>query len=225
MLYRNESIHHITNSKDYLSLISSGHCVVLFTADDWCPPCKILNPIFDNLANQNYQSAKFLKMNINRADDIPNPDDITALPLILFYHNGLKDNNLTVQGLNISLFENNLQLFITQSNPIQHISNYQEYLSLTSNNPCIVKFTADWCGPCKRFAPYFENAASEHNQSIKFLEIDVDKSNEITNHEDVTGIPLLLFYHNGVKLDTNTIQGFNVSLFENNLKDFIDKLN
>ena len=222
MLHRNESIHHVTNSQEYLSLISSGQCVVLFTSDDWCPPCKTLNPIFENLANQYYQSVKFLQVNINKSNDIPNPNDITAIPLLLFYHNGVKQNNLTIQGLNVPLFENNLNVFIT---PIQHINNYQEYLSITSNNPCVVKFTAEWCGPCKRLAPYFEEAASNNFQSVKFLEIDIDKSDQITNHEDVTGIPLLLFYHNGVKQDKNTIQGLNIPLFENNLKEFIDDIN
>jgi thioredoxin-like negative regulator of GroEL len=111
----------------------------------------------------------------------------------------------------------------THPEVIQHITDYNRYLELTSSTPCIVKFTADWCGPCKRLAPYFEKLASEDHNLVNFLEINIEKANEITDYENVTGIPLILFY-NGTKQSDLTVNGFAPSKLEDNCKSFIDSI-
>jgi len=107
---------------------------------------------------------------------------------------------------------------------IQHITNFNDYLLCTSTTPCVVKFTADWCGPCRRMAPTFEQTAIQNRDKVLFIEIDIDKADEITNHENVASIPLLLFYSNGVKNTDLTIKGLNILGFQQNFKTFVETM-
>jgi len=110
------------------------------------------------------------------------------------------------------------------SKVIQHISNFEEYLKLITESSCIVKFTAIWCGPCKRIAPLYERLAAAYSEKVNFLEVDIDYADPITNHENVTSIPLFLFYHKGEKLENLTVGGYNELLLAMNTKAFVAKL-
>ena len=55
---------------------------------------------------------------------------------------------------------------------------YEDFIK--ENKAVVIDFYADWCGPCKFFAPIF-NEASEEFKDIAFLKVDVDK-NQILPH-------------------------------------------
>lgn len=103
---------------------------------------------------------------------------------------------------------------------IQHVDNYAEYLKLIGEEACVVKFTAEWCGPCKRIAPFYEEMATKHCDEVKFLEIDIDGADQITNHENVQSIPLFLFYKDGKK--QTELRGGNPTFLGNNIGIFIN---
>ena len=51
-----------------------------------------------------------------------------------------------------------------------------EFATLIENNPGILifKFTADWCGPCKKELPFFETLKKDYaNKNIKFVSVCV----------------------------------------------------
>ena len=108
---------------------------------------------------------------------------------------------------------------------IKHLTNFKEYKELISTSPCVVKFTAEWCGPCKRIGPTYTRLATEHNETINFLEINIDKASEITNFEDVRSIPLFVFYNNNDKLDDLRIQGANDNTLVSNVEEFVKQVN
>ena len=51
-----------------------------------------------------------------------------------------------------------------------------------------IRFTATWCGPCKSFAPIFEEVAAEHPEVQTFV-VDADANPEILQKFGVRGIP------------------------------------
>ena len=67
----------------------------------------------------------------------------------------------------------------------------------------ILKFTADWCGPCKGIKELVENLVKQLPKSIKYYEIDIDESLELyakfKNKKMVNGIPAILAFKDGVK--------------------------
>ncbi len=62
-----------------------------------------------------------------------------------------------------------------------------------SNQPAIVDFYTDWCGPCKYVAPFLEELANEYEGKIKIYKINTDHHPEIARAFKIRGIPTFLF--------------------------------
>ena len=62
-----------------------------------------------------------------------------------------------------------------------------------------IDWWADWCGPCKAFAPVYEKMA-EANPDIKFAKIDTDKEQELAAAFGIRSIPTLMIFRDGIPL-------------------------
>lgn len=72
---------------------------------------------------------------------------------------------------------------------------------LKSETPVMVDFWAEWCGPCKMFAPLLDEIDSEFGSKIKVCKLDVDSSPEISAKYSVFSIPTLIFFKNGAPFE------------------------
>ncbi|MCP2242554.1 thioredoxin [Lentzea rhizosphaerae] len=63
----------------------------------------------------------------------------------------------------------------------------------------LVDFWAEWCGPCRAFAPTFE-AASEKNEDITFGKVDTEAQQELAATFGIRSIPTLMIVREGVVL-------------------------
>jgi thioredoxin 1 len=61
----------------------------------------------------------------------------------------------------------------------------------------LVDFWAEWCGPCKRFAPIFE-ASSEAKPEIVHAKVDTEDQQELGMKFGVTAIPTLMAFRDGI---------------------------
>lgn len=78
-------------------------------------------------------------------------------------------------------------------------SSFNELLS--SEQPLVVDFWAEWCGPCKMIAPVIEELAEEYSGKVNIGKIDVDENNEISSRFGIRNIPTVLFFKNGQLVD------------------------
>lgn len=75
--------------------------------------------------------------------------------------------------------------------------NFQE--TVQGDGIVVLDFWADWCGPCKRFAPIYEQA-SEENPDAVFGKVDTEANQELSAALQIQSIPTLMLFRDGVLL-------------------------
>ena len=67
---------------------------------------------------------------------------------------------------------------------------------LKSDKPVLADFNAGWCGPCKAMKPILEDLAAA-TPGVKFVSIDIDDQDELSDDYDVASIPCLVLFKGG----------------------------
>jgi thioredoxin 1 len=75
------------------------------------------------------------------------------------------------------------------------MSNFSEIIN--QDNPVLVDFFAEWCGPCKMMSPILKEVKEELQDKISIIKIDVDKNQSLASQYQVRGVPTLVLYNKG----------------------------
>ena len=68
---------------------------------------------------------------------------------------------------------------------------------LSSSQPVVVDFWAEWCAPCKMMAPSIEALAEEFDGRVRVGKLNVDENAKTSEKYDIRGIPTVMIFKGG----------------------------
>jgi len=68
---------------------------------------------------------------------------------------------------------------------------------INSDQPVLIDFTAEWCGPCKMLAPVLKNVISKVSGKARIIKIDIDKNPQVAARYQVQAVPTLMIFKKG----------------------------
>ncbi|ABA59036.1 thioredoxin TrxA [Nitrosococcus oceani] len=68
---------------------------------------------------------------------------------------------------------------------------------LKSEQPALVDYWAEWCGPCKTVAPILEEIANDYQGKLKICKLNIDENPSTPPRYGIRGIPTLMLFKNG----------------------------
>ena len=71
--------------------------------------------------------------------------------------------------------------------------------TIDNNDIVVIDFWAEWCGPCKSFAPTFE-AVSERYPDIVFGKVNTEEQTELAQAFQIRSIPMLMLFREQIQL-------------------------
>ena len=68
---------------------------------------------------------------------------------------------------------------------------------LSSDQPVLVDYWAEWCGPCKMISPILNEIAEEYADKLKVVKLNIDQNPVTPPKYGIRGIPTLMLFCNG----------------------------
>lgn len=111
----------------------------------------------------------------------------------IFYFDNSITKNYICEVFRLNLKKKIMALEITDSN-------FEEKV-LKSDQPVVIDFWAEWCGPCRAITAYIEEMATEYEGKAVIGKVDVDNNPGIAGRYGIRNIPTVLYVKNGEVVD------------------------
>ncbi|MGI8947197.1 MAG: thioredoxin [Ornithinimicrobium sp.] len=69
--------------------------------------------------------------------------------------------------------------------------------TITDHDVVLVDWWADWCGPCKQFAPVYEEASRKHPEVV-FGKVDTQSEQQLAGGANISSIPTIMAFREGI---------------------------
>lgn len=94
----------------------------------------------------------------------------------------------------------------------------KEVIEESYNQPVLVDFWAEWCGPCRMLSPLLEKLEQQYNGKWRLVKVNTDQEPNLAMQYRVTGIPHCVLFKDGKMIDS-----FTGALPEPYIRSFLDK--
>ncbi|KAI6163640.1 putative thioredoxin [Pisolithus thermaeus] len=83
---------------------------------------------------------------------------------------------------------------------VETINSYEQFQELINGEePVVIDFYADWCGPCKAISPIFETLSKKFG-TIKFRKVNTDEQEQISQEAGIRALPTFVVFQRGNKV-------------------------
>jgi len=83
-----DEVVHYLNSSNFDSFLSENANVVVDFFAEWCGPCKMMAPAFEQVAREVSPSVMFAKLNVDQSPDIAERFFVMGVPTIIYFKLG-----------------------------------------------------------------------------------------------------------------------------------------
>ena len=114
----------------------------------------------------------------------------------------LKINKVELQkAINAKPICANCKAYLPLHDNLQDVNgNTLKKLITNSELPVVVDFWADWCGPCKMFAPIFKSVAQQLHEKIIFAKYNTEEDPSSASIYKIQSIPTIVVFKNGAEV-------------------------
>ena len=86
---------------------------------------------------------------------------------------------------------------------IVELTTREEVMEYFKTHPVVImKFTATWCGPCKRSTPLVNKLFNEMPDNVSMIIVDIDKARDISSAMKIKSVPTMHNFINGAPMDS-----------------------
>jgi thioredoxin 1 len=102
---------------------------------------------------------------------------------------------------------------------VKEVKTLQEFQNFLPNEKVVIDFYADWCLPCKKLAPKFQELSNQYD-SITFIKINVDTEEIVSIIEkyNIKALPTFVFIKNSLEEKGYRVVGSDFSKVVENVK-------
>ncbi len=109
-----ETVMHIEGNRFQDEVVRSSQPVLVDFYADWCGPCKIIEPVINQLSKEYEGRVKFVKIDTDANQELAMQFGIMSIPTVMFFSKG-KVEDIVIGAMPASIFRNKLDSLVKKA--------------------------------------------------------------------------------------------------------------